>query len=601
MESLEQHNSFQSSDNSRRASFSVSNLKSSFRIPGVRTMESLASGMSSGQKMLLVLFSIILVIASIGLLNQLTRSAMSASPARGGSFSEGLLGTPRFINPLLANSDADRDLTILTYSGLMRALPDGSLVPDLAENYSVSEDGIEYTFTLKENAVFHDGESVTSADVVFTIETAQNPDIKSTKRANWEGVRVEALDEKTVLFTLAQPYAPFLENATIGILPEHLWRNVASDSFAFHQLNTRPIGSGPYKINRIKTDSSGTPIEYQLSSFSRFTFGAPFIENIFLRFYGDEDAQIAAYNSGDVDAIAGITASRAPEVATRGTLTTTALPRIFAVFFNQNQAPLFLDDYVREALDKALDKEALINSALSGYGTALSGPIPPKVLSSGVDSSVVADPEKTHESSLQKARETLEDGGWTINEETGVYEDKDSTPLAFSISTADTPELTATAEAVADVWRELGVDVSVKVFSAGSINMNVIRPRNYDALLFGEVVGRTLDLFAFWHSSQRNDPGLNLALYTNAKADTLLSEARGEIDQRAREEAYASFAAVVEEDAPAVFLYAPDFLYYLPNKLEDVSLGVLTNASDRFLNAHQWHIETKYVWHIFSN
>jgi len=200
---------------------------------------------------------------------------------------------------------------------------------------------------------------------------------------------------------------------------------------------------------------------------------------------------------------------------------------------------------------------------------------------------------------MTTARKLLTNSGWAQSSTTGFFEKKGQV-LGFALSTADTPELVASANAVAGQWRALGANVTVKVFSSGSINTNVIRPRNYDALLFGEVIGRTLDLFAFWHSTQRNDPGLNLALYTNAKADTLLSEARAEVDSVAREATYASFAKIVQDDHPAVFLYAPDFIYIIPAKLKGVALGALTTPSDRFLNVYEWHLETKNVWPIFS-
>lgn len=554
--------------------------------------------MRPGERLLLTILSVLLIISTAGLLHSLSLTLMTQVPTRGGNLNEGIVGTPRFINPLLANSDADRNLTTLVYSGLMRAMPDGSLISDLAENYTISDNGTEYVFTIREGAVFHDKTPVTSADVAFTIAQAQNPDIKSPKRANWDGVQIEIMDEQTIKFMLEQPYAPFLENATIGILPQHLWSDIPADAFPFHQLNTKPIGSGPYYVKRVRADTTGTPTEYILRSFDRFTLGQPNITTINLKLYGYEDSQIYAYESGAVDAIAGITASKAELIKGKGSLTTTTLPRVFAVFFNQSQAPIFLSSGVRNALDTALDKEAIINAALSGYATALDGPIPPMVLQNDINS-VLTTNNASSTAKIEKAQSILEKNGWAINEETGFYEKK-GTELTFAISTADTPELVATANAVADTWRLMGANVTVKVFASGSINMSVIRPRNYDALLFGEVVGRTLDLFAFWHSTQRNDPGLNLALYTNSKADTLLTEARAETDRRAREEKYTSFAEIVQDDHPAVFLYAPDFLYYLPAKLKGVELGALTSASDRFLNVHQWHVETKNVWYTFS-
>jgi peptide/nickel transport system substrate-binding protein len=350
----------------------------------------------------------------------------------------------------------------------------------------------------------------------------------------------------------------------------------------------------------VKTDTTGTPTEYLLKPFSHFTLGEAHISTMDIKLYATEDAQIAAYKASKITAMAGVTANRvaALNIPIAETLTT-ALPRVFAVFLNQSQATVFLDAGVRKALDVGLDKSAIINSALAGYGTPLDGPIPPGVMANNVSSAVSDTAAASSSAIVSAARTILTKDGWSLSSSTGFFV-KGKQQLAFSLSTADTPELVASANAVAEQWKALGANVTVKVFSSGSINTSVIRPRSYDSLLFGEVVGRTLDLFAFWHSSQRADPGLNLALYTNAKADTLLSEARAEVDRTARETDYVSFAKIVTDDHPAVFLYAPDFIYIIPAKLKGVALGALTTPSDRFLNVYQWHIETKNVWSIFS-
>ena len=147
-------------------------------------------------------------------------------PSSGGIYKEGIVGTPRFINPVLSISDADRDLTSLVYSGLMRQHTDDTLIPDLAETVEISEDGLSYFFKIRDDAVFHDGEPVTSEDIIFTILTTQNPIIKSPKRANWDGITIEKIDDKNLTFHLQQPYAPFLNNTTLGILPKHIWQGV---------------------------------------------------------------------------------------------------------------------------------------------------------------------------------------------------------------------------------------------------------------------------------------------------------------------------------------------------------------------------------------
>ena len=511
-------------------------------------------------------------------------------PAKGGTHIEGVIGSPRFINPLLATSETDRDLTELVFSGLLKAEPDGSLSPDLAESYEVSPDRFSYTFTLREGNTFHDGTPVTAEDVVFTVTAAKNPEIKSPRRANWEGVEVIALDERTVVFTLQAPFALFLENTTMGILPKHLWEFVRPEEFPFSEFNTSPVGSGPFKVDSIKKNSSGVPTEYKLKAYERSAH-APFIRTFVFRFYPNQEELSGALSNGSVDAAHSLI----PESAARDQTHEAVFGRVFGVFFNQNQKQLFTDIEVRQALDLSLDKNLVVSTILSGYGTPLSGPLPPTDVSE-------TPLRETPGASIDAAREILEEAGWQRDEETGIYtkeSDESIERLSFSLATGNAPELKAAAEIVAENWRALGVEVELQFFDTNDLNLEVIRPRKYDALLFGLVVGREVDLFAFFHSSQRNDPGLNIALYANIVTDALLEEAREEEDPIARREKAAEAAEEIVNDAAAVFLYAPHFLYLTEAELKGVQLGTISTPSDRFFGVEDWYLRTEGLWPLF--
>ncbi len=566
-------------------------LSSSYRIPWLAKAENILCSFSPFERALLYGFSTILGASVFALLVMLNVNLTNIVPSHGGSLTEGIVGTPRFINPLLAVSEADRDVTALVYSGLMRATPDNTIIPDLAQDVQISDDGTVYTFTIRDNALFQDGTPVSASDIIFTIAMAQNPDIKSPRRTDWEGVVAEEVSDKIIRATLPHPYAPFLESATLGILPRHLWQNVSISEFPFDELNAHPVGSGPYSVNKISFNSSGTPERYTLKSFSDFTLGEPFLRTIIFNFYPNEDSLLDALKSENIESAAGITPDQIKD--TPGTIMREPLPRIFAVFFNQSKAPIFADATVREALAEALDKKAIIDDNLGGYGVPLDSPI--------LDKKLLQKPiiEADYKDLISESEAVLEKGGWVLGDD-GIRAKK-STRLAFSIATADTVELAGTADSVARTWRALGADVSVKVFGASDLTNTVIRPRDFDALLFGEVVGRSLDLFAFWHSSQRNDPGLNVALYTNVKTDKLLSDVRKDTDQKSREEKISAFVDIIKMEYPAAFLYAPEFIYIVPDDLAGVRLGSLTTSAERFLNVYEWHRETERVWDIFTD
>ena len=233
--------------------------------------------LTSGDRIIFYTLALFVAAASLLGLYALERSLLVTIPAYGGILVEGEVGSPRFINPLLAISDADRDLAALTYAGLMGLSETGKLVPVVAEGYTLSEDGKTYTFTLRQDAKFSDGSSVLAEDVVFTVERAQDPALKSPRYADWSGVRATVVDERTVRFTLAKPYAPFLELTTLGILPSHLWRDVASEEFPFSTLETNPVGAGPFRVERILRDSSGLIESVSLVENPLYAPGRPYL------------------------------------------------------------------------------------------------------------------------------------------------------------------------------------------------------------------------------------------------------------------------------------------------------------------------------------
>lgn len=573
-------------------------LTSIRRFAPVKRIEGLLHTFSPGERLALYVLAAVMALSAVALIALVNRSVSINVPSAGGSLTEGVIGPARFINPVLTMSEADEEITQLVYSGLTRPSTDGGVIPDLASHYEISDDGTVYTFTIRNDARFHDGKRVTSSDIAYTIARVQDPAIKSPRRADWEGVVVATPDSRTVVFTLPRSYAPFLENTSLGILPQHAWQETNAEEFPFNPLNTRPIGTGPYKISRVETSPTGSPIRYTLVAFKKYTLGAPFLQKITLRFYPNDEAMIDGFNSGEINAIAGVTPEQLAQLK-RGDVQTisVALPRIFGVFFNQNRAPALSDAAARRALELAIDKDRLVSMVLGGYGVPLDGPMLPTTISDATTTLAVS--TAYTQESIATARTALTAGGWKYTEANESWT-KGTKTLTFALATADAPELVKTADAVATAWRQVGVKVTVQVYPIAELNSSIIRPRNYDAILFGEAIGRSLDLFAFWHSSQRNDPGLNLSLYANSRADTVLATARATTNRIERDKFYSQFAEILAEDRPAVFLYAPEFVYVVPKKLQGVALGTMTIPADRFLGSATWYMDTEHVWSIFT-
>ncbi len=567
-----------------------------FNLPKKNAVNKVINSFTHAERTIFFVSAVLFVMSGFALSAEVSSAFLEKIPTEGGTLVEGVVGNPRFINPILALSEADKNLSALVYSGLMRLDENGKIVPDLSEIVTLSPDKLSYTVTIKEGARFHDGTPVLADDVVFTISKISDSLIKSPRKGNWDGVSIEKLDEKTVVFRLKKPYAPFIYNLTTGIIPKHIWKNVTADEFAFSQFNTLPIGSGPYKVRRVERDSGGIPDYYELEPSSADT-GKAFIKNFIFRFYSSEDELVDAYRRGEVESVSGFSPEMLEDADREGVrVIETPLPRVFALFFNQTKSQVLRDRSVREALSLTAPKERIVEEVFQGFASAISGPLP-----AGLYSWTTATDSRTLEEKMSDAKGILSKAGWKEGVD-GILEKKskdETIRLSFSISTGDASELRKTAELLAAAWRPLGVEVKILSFETGELNQSVIRPRQFEALLFGELVGRDRDLYSFWHSSQRNDPGLNIALYANSKADKFMEEARGASSLEEAETVIKALNDEIVRDIPAIFLYTPNFLYLLPEKVKAAEESVLVASHERFSTIRDWYIETDKVWKIF--
>ncbi len=566
------------------------------------------------EKVFFVLFSTVFIIGGWFFLQNVNDRFSTELPVHGGTYTEGVVGYARFVNPVLGYTDADRDMINLIYSGLLKATPEGKLVGDLAESWEVSDDGLTYTVTLRDGIFFHDNTPITTEDIEFTLTKIIDPEIKSPRAENWSSVKIEKVNEREMRFTLQEPYAPFLENLTVGILPKHIWANIENAAFDINVFNREPIGSGPFKIKKAYKNETGIYEYYELEPFEEYALGQPYINHLVMRFYKNEQEALKAYRNGSIDALGGISPDEALKLKTdEYNVLSTPLPRVFGLFFNQSEAPVLVNKEVRKALDAAIDRNTLIDAVLKGWGAPATSAIPHGLsseteLTERADSPLTAfstSTETVDEANLDTARKILTDAGWKLGEN-GIFQKQtkkgkstETQVLQFSISTSNVPELKQTAEILRDTWTKLGADVKVEIFEPSDLTQKVIRPRKYDSLLFGNVVGRDLDLYPFWHSSQRNDPGLNIALYTNIKADKALETIRDTSDETKKNDAYKAFEKEIQNDIPAIFLYSPDYIYATNKSVKDIQILNITSPSERFMNITNWYIETEKVWNIF--
>lgn len=540
-------------------------------------------------RMLILFFVVIGVGALVFWLGALYVTSTTVVPEYGGEYTEGIVSQPRYVNPILSQtSEADADIAQLVYGGLFGYDAEGVLTKRLAQEQTVSEDGKTYTITLRHDVHFHDGEELTSDDVLFTIQAIQNPAYKSPLRANWLSVEVAAVDRYTLTFTLRKAYFGFLENLTVGILPKHIWETIPPESFLLADYNLAPIGSGPYRFYDSKKDSSGNMLSYELRAFDAYFAGAPYIKKVIFRFYPDERSLLDAYNRKEVLGINSVMPENLSELEARKSthvyeITT---PRVFAVFFNITKNAALAHDEIRSALALATDRQAIIHDVLLGKGQRAETALLPFM------NGYAGDLNFSH-FDLSRANELLDQNNWKRGED-GVRR-KGDTVLQFELKVPDWPELTRTAELLRVQWEQVGARVTVTVLSAADLQQNAVRPREYEALLFGEVAMLDSDPYSFWHSSQKHDPGLNLALFDNKDADEILSSLREELNPDKRREAYRTFQEILIRENPAIFLYSPTYLYVVNSSVRGVNVKNTNAPAYRLSAMKDWYIKTKRV------
>lgn len=535
----------------------------------------------------------LIAVSAVGLFAWLIAVYISATmpiPKAGGKYIEGIVGQPAYINPLLSQtSESDADLSALVYAGLFVHDALGQPMPRLAESFSISPDGKEYTVKLRENIRFQDSMLMTVDDVIFTLQAIQDPAYRSPLRQNWQGVEISSPDERTIVFSLKKAYFGFLENLTVGILPKHIWQSIPPEKFALAESNLMPIGAGPYQFSDLKKDAEGNILWYELKANETYFSGRPYIDTFNFRFYPDEDSLFVAYKQGEVMGMASIRSAHIDEVLQKKSthLHEMNLPRAFSVFFNTSKNAAVAFSEVREALSLATDRTAIVRDTLSGRGIVATTPFLPFM--NGYHAEVASrnfDPEQ--------AKALLDEKGWKQGDD-GVRE-RQGTRLEFELLVPEWPELERTASQLQGMWEGIGAKVTITTQNIATLQQDRIRPREYHALLFGQASLADPDPYSFWHSKEREDPGLNLSSLDEQAVDDILLSVREITDPEERSEKYALFQKIFLEKNPAIFLYSPSYLYVTTDRIRGITVETIDMPSDRFGLVNEWYLNTKRVW-----
>lgn len=507
-------------------------------------------------------------------------------PDKGGIYVEGVAGSPQYINPLLSQyNQVDALLVSLLFNGLTQLDEQGNVVSDLAEEWTVSADGLTYDFRLRAGLVWHDGAPVTAADVLYTVGAMQADDFPGVPWLHtlWKAVKATAPDGPdglTIRFTLEQPLPSFLDYTTIGLLPAHLWARIPVADMEMSQLNTLPVGTGMWQLAKL------TATRAELTANPRYFGAAPYLAGLVFRFYPDHQSLMPAYDRQEIDGISVIWPNEIAAAGQRADLQLFSAPLsgFTVIYLNQTNpnVAFFQDTAVRQALLYALDRQHLIDTVLYGQGMVAHSPMLPGAWAYDPDvPKYAADPDK--------ARRLLDEAGWTLNAGERVRT-KDGQKLAFILIGDDAQLL----EAIAQAWAAVGVDAAVQQVTLAGLTADFLAPRSFDAAVVHWELAGDPDPYPLWHSTQIKD-GQNYGGWNDRLTDETIEQARAINDRAARRNYYIQFQRIFASEAPALLLYYPVYTYGVRSKVHGVQIGPLNEPPDRFRNVADWYIVTRRI------
>jgi peptide/nickel transport system substrate-binding protein len=536
----------------------------------------------------------VIVVALIGLMVVASIAAIAAEqnpiggdPAYGGTYVEGVAGVPQYLNPVIAATDVDQDVARLAFSGLTRYDQAGAIVPDLASNFHTESDGRIWTFDIRDDAKWHDGQPVTADDVVFTVKLLQDRGYVGPYSDAFRGVTVDRVSPLTVRFTLPDVYGPFADSTTVPLLPSHLLGNVPYAELGRQPFNASPIGTGPFRVTEV---DARQVVLLRNDDFyrARPARSRPYLDKVILRFYPDPTEALLALSRGEIDGVGGLSSPDGERARSLKSAVLYSLPtdNFVSLFLNvRPEKVVFRDRAVRQAIANAIDRGRVLQLAADGRGTVADEFVPSSSWA------YVKDVTR-YTYSIEDAKAGLDGADWKDHDGDGIR-DKSGQKLAFTISTSDEPARTAAATQIQRDLNAVGMSVTVNSMPFGQLVDSVARQRSFDALLVEIAVSGDPDPYTFFHSTEVADPGHNFSGFSTLPIDRSLEAARRTFDESARRDLYAPVFQAISKEVPVVFLYFTDYLYAQSVQVQGQRIAPLTDPRERFWNVEDWYMRTQ--------
>jgi len=621
------------------------------KYPKIKQLKYLLRILSAKEKKYILFLSTVILCCLIFITIIYCRNHIETAPSNTGEYVTGIIGYPQLINPIFAQTNnVDSDLTKLIFSGLLQYDKNLNLIPDLAVDYTISEDQTIYTFNLREDILWQkNGDKFTADDVIFTIETIKNSEYKSSLYRTFKSVEAIKINDYTVEFKLQEPYSPFLNILTLGILPQNIWCTVPPQNASLAQYNLKPIGTGMFEFNSLTKDKVGNIKSYTLIRNEHYYNGKPYLQKMIFKFFPDAESALFALKAKEIQGINFLPKTLKNELNdnTNISIKSLSMPQYTAIFFNQEHNEALKKIEMRKAITLAINKQEILDKELSNDGLIINGPV--------LLGYVGHNPHlQKYEYNVQEANKLLDDMEWNkissdelikiekekidkkidvqkkklegMNlEEEGTeenirhinelidelkqqtdtlseynlqtfYRKKNDKLLTLNLTTVNNENNLKVSNAVIKYWKNLGIITKLTIIEPEDVEKEILKTRNYDCLLYGEIIGADPDPYPFWHSSQNQYPGLNLSVFSNQEVDKLLEEARQTNDLKKRKDKYIHFQNIIVKELPAIFLYSPTHSYVLSNEVKGFDISRIYLPQDRFNNIEDWYIETERVW-----
>lgn len=559
------------------------------RLPSWRQFKYLKRFLSWGEKWLLGVAVTVFLLTAGFLVSGFWNNHLIFTPKRGGQYTEATLSAPSHINPLFFGlNNTDDDLVNLVFSSLWKHDYHGSLRNDLVENFQISADQKTYTITITDKARWHTGEKLTTDDIIFTINTIKDARFKSSWRRYLLSVSTEKISDTEFKLILREPYSLFPEHLTFGILPKKLWQDISPDNVNLAELNIKPVGSGPFKFKSLIKDKSGAIRSYTLSSNTDYYRQPAYLDEFIFKIFSNPEEIVNAINNNTIDGV-----NYLPSEYHKAIIATSAYnfyqlqqPQSLNLFFNlkaDNTPSLKL----RQALALSLDKAQIIKEVYGADASLADSPLPNFSFGYLANSNNDFNPSK--------AQELLAADGWksvTNPSSTLPLLQKNNQTLKLNLSTTNTTNELALAELIAASWAKLGIQTEI-ITEEGNFFNQVIKPKNYNLLLYSILNTINSDPYPFWHSSQVDDKGYNLSNYSSPRVDKLLEEARLDNNLAKRLSNYQDFQKLIAADQPAIFLANQNFVYIQSKKIKGFNTDTISLPANRLDNVTDWYLNQK--------